>query len=230
MKPAFQLGTVMLVLAGTLVGRAQEFGDERPPPPFEMSLPEAPELDEPPGPPPGPKRPVDIWMDRLHRRNPEEFQRIQQLRHRDPEAFRMELASRLGRERLRRITGAHPRLRIFLESLPEPERRDVLEALVRAFRPEGPPPDAPGAELFRLREEIARLAAEFRQADDPGKREQLKIELRGKLGELFDAREQARAHHIERIKTEVSELERIMEIRRARRAEILERRLRELTE
>jgi hypothetical protein len=238
MKRSFLRTCLGIVLVGLAAPRgigAQGFAEEPPlsPPPGEMPPPESLDAPEPAGPPPGPEAPpVDIWMDRLHRRNPDEFRHFQRMRHQDPEGFRKELATRLGRERLEAGMAAHPRLRAFLETLPESERMEVILALSRVLRPEGPPPsrESAGPETQSLREDISRLAGEYRKTDDPEQRERLQAELRVKLGEMFDAREQDRAQHIERIQAEIAKLQQLLESRRARREEIIDRRLHELTD
>lgn len=227
-----------LLLAGFLAGLAwaagapaQDFDEAMPPPPMDQPPPPAsPDLAEPPGPPPGEAGPVDRWMDRLEKRNPEEYRRYREMREQDPEGFRRELAGRLGRERLQTVMNAHPRLRAFLESLPEPERVEVLQALGRALRPGGGPHE-PGntGPLRSLHEETARLAREYRQSSDPAQREQLRADLKLKLGELFDAREKGRADHIARIQAELAGLQEMLESRRANREDIIERRAQELT-
>ena len=215
-------------------GAQQEVAEEipPPPPPRAMPPPETMELAEPPNPPPGGEAPVDIWMERLKNRNPDEFQRFHRMRHQDFEGFRKELMTRLGQERMGVLMAAHPRLRAFLETLPEPERLEILQALGHAFRPDGPPtrldPDDP--ETRQLSEDLAGLARKYRETSDKDQREKLQSELRGKLGEMFDAREKSRARHIERIQSEAAKLQQMLDSRRSRREEIIERRLRELTE
>ncbi|MBU1693224.1 MAG: hypothetical protein KJ726_03000 [Verrucomicrobia bacterium] len=229
------LGIVLVCLAAALGAKAQEFEEPPPlgPPPDEMPPPGALDSPKTAGPPPGPEAPVDIWMNRMHQRNPDEFRRFQRMRHQDPEGFRKELVTRLGRKRLEASMAAHPRLRAFLETLPEPERMDVILALSRALRPEGPPTppnESAGPETRQLREDINRLAGECRKTDDPAQREKLQAELRVKLGEMFDTREKERERHISRIQSEIAKLQQMLESRRASREEIIERRLRELTE
>ncbi|MBP7830516.1 MAG: hypothetical protein KA248_11415 [Kiritimatiellae bacterium] len=223
--PRMALGLMLgfLALAGS--AGAQEPDEELPPPAME----EPPPGELAPPPPPAEGRPVDRWMERLERRNPEEYRRYQDMRHRDPEGFRRELAGRLGRERLQKALQAHPRLQAFLESLPEEERADILLALGRALRPEGPPPPHDEGPVQAGQGEIAKLAREFRTASDPAQREQIRADLKARLGELFDAREQRRREHIQRIQAEMTRLQGMLESRRASREEIIERRLQELT-
>ncbi|HOW97572.1 MAG TPA: hypothetical protein P5567_06540 [Kiritimatiellia bacterium] len=219
----FLTAGIIAGLAFAIRAAAQDFDEASPPPP------EAPDLAEPPGPPPGEAGPVDRWMERLEKRNPDEYLRYREMREKDPEGFRRELAGRLGRERLQTVMNAHPRLRVFLDSLPESERMDVLQALGRALRPGGPPHEPNAGELRPLHEEVARLAREYRQSTDQAQREQRRADLKLKLGELFDAREQGRADHIARIQAEVAKLQQALDSRRAQRDEIVERRLQELT-
>jgi hypothetical protein len=227
-------GALLFSMAAYPYAMAQESTAENPPPPLmrEMPPPESMELTEPPGPPPGVEAPVDIWMERLKNRNPDEFQRFHRMRHQDPEGFHKELRNRLGRERMGIISAAHPRLQMFLQSLSESERMEILQALGHAFRPDGPPPriEPDDPEARQWNEDLAGLARKYRETSDKDRREKLQSELRGKLGEMFDAREKSRARHIERIQSEAAKLQQMLDSRRSRREEIIERRLRELTE
>lgn len=223
--PRMALGLMLGFLALARGAGAQEPDLELPPPLLEAPPPSG---GPDPAPPPGGGHSVDRWMNRLEKRNPDEFRRYQDMRLRDPEGFRRELAGRLGRERLQKAVQAHPRLQAFLESLPEQERVEILISLGRALRPEGPPPPDEGP-IETGQGEIARLAREFQTTTDPAQRERIRADLKARLGALFDAREQRRTEHIQRIQAELARLQGMLESRRGNRDEIIERRLQELT-
>lgn len=236
MKTSRPLGTLGLCLLLTipLFAAGQEPPEEMPGPP-----PEDAEFMPPPGgPPPGeeglapPGPPVDQWMEHLRKERPEDFERLKQLRQDDPQAFRGALHQRLRQERIMRNLKDHPRVMEFLLGLPEQERDQVLRKLApggpgRGFRG---PPEVTNPEVMKLEAEAQRLAKSYRKAAGDDERAKIRGELQGKLETLFDLREQERARQIERIETDLGKLKKALEDRQAHRADIISRRLGELTD
>ena len=204
------------------------------PPPDAPSSNEASDRLTPPPPIPPPEdgfQPVDVWMNHLKDRDPEAYGHFRQMRQQDPDGFRREMFGRLRRAHIRAGMATHPRLREFLDKLPEAERQEVLAALSRLVEPRGgpPPEEATGGDLRPIQEQVGQLARQLKQSRSDQDREALRAELKAKLGVLFDARDQNRRRHIERMETEMTRLKTMLDARREKRDEIIERRLRELT-
>jgi len=77
--------------------------------------------------------------------------------------------------------------------------------------------------------ETYRLAAEFRQAPDQEEQSQIEDALRDMLSESFELKQQIRADEIGQAASQIGELRRLLDERSARKEQIIERRLRELT-
>ncbi len=86
------------------------------------------------------------------------------------------------------------------------------------------------ADLIRLEDEVEKLGDACRREKDEGKKNELRKELAGRLETLFDKKEEAARMHIERMEQDIKQLEGQLDNRRANRAKIIEKRLRELTE
>jgi len=250
---------LMAALAVTGVARAQEeppppdteafFGE---PPPDDMLMPppagEPPPEQAPPepgGPGDGPP-PVEQWLQHLQQENPAEFESLRKLREDDPQAFRHALHRRLLEQRLTDAVAAYPKLQEAFQSMPEEERIEALRKLIHIAGPpgmrRGPGGKGPGFQGMRgggpgkgsavrkLEEEAGELARSYQKADDEAAREKIKAELRAKLEQVFDTKEQERLQHIERAEKEMTRLKEMLETRRASRDEIIDRRLKDLTD
>ncbi len=80
-----------------------------------------------------------------------------------------------------------------------------------------------------LEMETYRLASEYRQARDQNEQGRIEIDLRDKLSESFELKQQIRADEITQAESQIDELRRLLNDRSARKEQIIERRLRELT-
>jgi hypothetical protein len=241
--------TIMLFAAGFVLSAAAQgphhgpsFDEEGPdllPPP--QQHPFAPPDFEPQSPP-------MRWMENLRRENPAEFERLQQLRHEDPRAFRQQLHQALkyerGMIRLRRF----PRIMQAVNEMPEEQRREFIEGF--SFPPEpdskqdrpqqqrrrfghpfppGPEGEPPNPEYNRLQGELNELVLAYRAANDPAEQQKLAGPIREILTQLFDLRGQTRLKHIERMEKDLERLRKNLSDRQAMRDSIIEIRFRELT-
>lgn len=77
--------------------------------------------------------------------------------------------------------------------------------------------------------ETFRLAGEYRQARDRDEQSRIEVALREKLSESFELKQQIRADEITQAESQIDELRRLLNERSARKEQIIERRLRELT-
>ena len=227
------------------------------PPPDDMLMP-PPDMDAmregmmPPGEPEqdgqrGRPAAIDRWLQKLQQENPEEFAALQKLRKEDPMAFRRAMHERLLKQRLKDAVEEYPQLQQAFMSMPEEERMEALKKLTFIAGPPGmrhggqgpkgqqggmrggPGPERDSA-TRQLEDQSGALARAYREASDPAEKEKILADLRGKLEQIFDAREQERLQHIDRAEKEMARLKEMLENRRARKAEIIDRRLKDLTE
>jgi hypothetical protein len=178
-----------------------------------------------------PKPHVERWLEHIREKDPEEFDRMKKLRASNPAEFRRALHRRLLRQRVADTLREAPRLKEFLAGLPETDREELVSRLERLGAPPGQgfAPEHPDPEVHRLEQETADLARRYRDAPDEGEKERLRDELRTKLEIAFDRRENARREHVKKIETDLDHLKKTIATRQAKRPEIIERRLQELT-
>ena len=218
------------------------------PPPDDMMMP-PPDAESmpgemaPPGMQTGTPPPVDRWLKRLQQENPQEFEALQKLRQEDPQGFRHAMHVRLLQQRLTDAVAAYPQLQQAFMSMPEEERLEALKKLTFIAGPpgmhrgQGPKgmrggPGGPGKDSAarKLEDEAGAIARTYRETSDPAEKEKILGDLRTTLEQIFDAREQERLQHIERAEKEMARLKEMLENRSSRRAEIIDRRLKDLTE
>lgn len=188
------------------------------PPAHEADAPPPP-MGEPRGPGPGGHPPVHRFFEHIKKTNPEEFERLRQLRESDPEAFREELTRRLTEARQRReeVGGVKPGGRRDAEFRPHP-RGDADAMQV----------DSP--ELDRLELETRERARSVREAGTADEREKARAALKASLEKSFDLRERLRAERLAKMETRLKKIRQMLDERQGRRDEIIERRVRELTD
>ena len=146
--------------------------------------------------------PVDRWLDHLKVKKPEEYMRLQKLRKEDPSEFNRVLHEHLWREQ--------------------------TKMGMREFRHGKQPPMNP--EIRKLEEETDQMSRAYRETTDPEKQKQFRVELRMKVQALFDLRETERLEHIQQIEADLANLKTTLDQRRKNRDQIIERRLKELTD
>lgn len=218
------------------------------PPPDDMLMPPPdaefmPEDMMPPGVQTGAPPPVDRWLKRLQQENPQEFEALQKLRQEDPQGFRHAMHVRLLQQRLADAVAEYPPLQQAFMSMPAEERLEALKKLTFIAGPPGmhrgqgpkgmrggPGGPGKGPATRKLEDEAGALAQAYRKTSDPAEKEKVLGELRAKLEQIFDAREQDRLQHIERAEKEMARLKEMLENRSSRRTEIIDRRLKDLTE
>lgn len=209
----------------------------QPPPPDSAPDATAWEDTAPPPPPPGDgpgtgqgdvrreHPPLQRFMEVLREQNPEEFDRLKKLREEDPEAFRRELHQRLQKERDRRGLQAG---RAMEQQPPEDRGRMGHHLQAGGPGPEGMNVRSP--ETDRLEQKSRELAQAYRVATDEVEKARLQAELKANLAESFDAREKLRHERFAQMENRIKKIRELMEQRQAQREEIINRRLKELTE
>jgi hypothetical protein len=176
----------------------------RPGPGHPRFSPDGPPPDAPPG------RHLEMWMERLAERDPEEYERLANLYRTNHPAFRRALHQRL-REARRRMA-AEP----FGMSGPHDGPSG------------GPDPGADNPEIAALREEIRDLATRHREALEGAERETLRERIRDRVVDLLRLREAERFDALERAEARLREIRGMLEARRGLEDEIVERRVRSL--
>ncbi len=268
---SFIRGLLIGSAVGVLLAAVQASAQVEPPPPGEeapwMMEPEPPphgepggdEMDRPRGPPmvergePGegrgnkkqgfvPGEIVDRYLGRLRERNPEEFDRLMELRKQDPIAFRGELQKKLLQERMRKIGEERPAIVEAIKSLPQADRDWLMG---RLMMPQGPgegrmmPPregGGPGGRepdrkaMMESENKLREKAQAFRNAATDEERNTLKEDLRKELAAVFDLKAGARKEELARLEAQVSKFKETLEKRNQNRDAIIDKRLKELTE
>lgn len=205
------------------------------PPPGEFEAP--PRFgDNPQGGPPGSRMEgrrssqlLERWLEHMRRANPEEFERLMNVREEDPEAFRRALRAR--RDQLREEGQPDrfqdgPRMQRFNTDTPPGERRrDMDESGQDRHRGWQRQPDDP--DIQALERKTRDLVERYREAPEE-ERTALRNQLREQLVKLFGLREKQRRRQIERMARKLEDLQRALEERAAQRDEIVARRLEEL--
>jgi hypothetical protein len=187
----------------------------------------------PDGPPGGTERAsVEQWMMELKERNPEEFEKMRRMREEDPEAFRQALHDKVRKVRAAFIAGRYPQLHAAIMALP-PEERDWILGRLQQHGPHAELRETgrrPSPEMEGLEKNAGELARAYRQAENPQDKRRIRAELSGVLEKLFDQREAMRARELENMERKIDALKADIEKRKSHRAEIIEARVKNLTE
>ncbi len=177
-----------------------------------------------PGPPPGPPPSIEKFFDIIRQRNPEEYERLRQLRETDPAAFRAEIAARIEQERIRRGIGAPP------GEGPGPRMAPRGDREFRRPRPgeEGDAMAVHSPEVEAHERKAREIAESLRAAKTDEERAARTRELRDELAQAFDLREQLRRERIKQMRERLEKVEAFLAARQANRDAILDRRVNEL--
>jgi len=162
------------------------------------------------------------WLQRLARRDTNEYGRLMALWHTNPRAFRRELRIRVDKARLRRALRPYPALRRAYEKLP-PDRQDAL--VEELFCPPFPHPRSGGGRLRLADARIRRLVAAYRSSADPEEKERLRRRIRQRLAEKFDETIGRHARRLERLRSQLEEVEAELRFRTAHRDDIIDHQL-----
>jgi hypothetical protein len=153
---------------------------------------------------PGGKKYVEAWLERLKESDPGEYDRLDQLREEQPEAFRQELRARLQQERTKKVLKDFPQIAETLENMSPEERQRFLKRFGQRHRPE---PGEERQEVFReLHQQIRKLAEAYAMADNEDLREDIRTQLKARLGQMHETQLQVRKQHLQNIEKEVEKL------------------------
>jgi len=172
---------LMITFAATMLASAQ------PPPPEDA--PPFRERNEDGRPSFRPASPLQQWMHQLAESDPEEFQRLQELRMKDPEAFRQATREKLSELGLKRLQAARPAVYEAFINLPEEDRQWLADRLLLPNM--GPPHDRPGRSgegPHRDKNQgIDRaLIRAYKQAATEEEKNTARDQIREKLSSLYD--------------------------------------------
>ena len=179
-----------------------------PPPP-------EPAFDEPPPGPPPPH--VQRFFEVMRERDPEEFERMRQLRESDPAAFRAELGERLRKARERQAGGDFKPTGQPGEG-PGPHRRPRRDGQGDALFVNSP-------ELRELEAGAGHLIRQIRELEAGPERSEAIASLRDTLTRAFDLRQQLRRTRVAEMKERLLEVESLLDKRELERAQVIEHQL-----
>lgn len=167
---------------------------------------------------------VDVWLKRVKTHDPQEFERLSKLRQENPEAFQKELKERL--EKIRANKRGDLSLDVAASFKSAPGERGAFAA---RSRDGGKQRDPHQADLNKQEQEIHKLAASYKTATSAEK-QKLQAELKKKITDVFELREQSRRESIQRLEVQLVQLKKDADNRKSNRDAIIERRLKELAE
>lgn len=213
---------ILLVLLVTAV-----VASAQPPP----NAPPRPDMPGPDGPREA-RRALDRWMNQMQQAHPEDYERLMQLKETDPEAFQAELRARRDRLRNRNLEAGMaemPRFREMMEEMPPEERKNMAERFSRIMRSQYKHPGHDNRQVAAGEQKTRELAKAYRAAPEAEK-ETLRAELRTQIEQVFALRDAQNQRQIDEAEKHLQRLKDALGKRREFRNEIVERRLRELTE
>lgn len=179
---------------------------------------------EPPPPGPPPHQPpehemVHRWMNQLRRQSPEEFERLEELRINDPQAFHDEIRQRVHSRRMRKRFGAHSEMAEQFMELPPDERHKLARELFRMERGDQPPlEDA-------YRSKLESLVETYQNTLDETERETLLQEIKSTMNTWFDLHTEQRKKTLSDLQSKINRLEARLEKRQARKDQIIDEQL-----
>ncbi len=174
--------TIVLVITFT----APMAASAQPPPGEPPPLRERHENGKPPF---RPASPLQQWMHQLAESDPEEFQRLQDLRMKDPEAFRQATREKLTEHGLKRLQTARPAVYDAIINLPEEDREWLADRLLNPNM--GPPPDRPGRDGKGPRRDKESgidhtLIRAYKKAETEEEKSAARDQIRATLSTLYD--------------------------------------------
>jgi hypothetical protein len=171
-------------------------------------------------------------MNQMQQTHPEDHARLMQLKETDPEAFQAELRTRRDRLRNRNLEAGMaemPRFREMMEEMPPEEREDMAERFSRMMRSQYKHPGRDHRQVAAAEQKTRELAKAYQAAPEVEK-DTLRAELRTQIEQVFALRDEQNQRQIEEAEKNLQRLKDTLGKRRGLRKEIVERRLRELTE
>jgi hypothetical protein len=174
---------------------------------------------------------VEMWLEQLKQKSPQEFEKARKLREENPEEFRRHLREKVASMKMRGGLEERPEIARAIKALPETDREWLLQRLQAGdrFGMRGGMPDMRGGGTPEMeRGELAtRELVQKARAATGEERARLRAELKTELGRLFDLREKYRAEQLRMVEQQVTSIREQLQERSAKRDEIIEHRLKE---
>lgn len=170
---------------------------------------------------------VERWLETVKESDPDEYQRLTELRDENPAAFRVETRQRLHDARLmRRMREDHPDLHERLTAMPREERDRMRQALRSAYM-DDPMRSARHRRTMHLdmrrNETVRALIERWRIAETPEEQEEVRSELRAHLGDVFDQHTEEQEEDIRRAEEQLERLRQIHAERQGKRDDWIDR-------
>ena len=173
--------------------------------------------------------PVDLWLNHLRVRDPDEYARLTELRMKDPDKFHAEMHKKLQHQQSLEVLDKNPRFKQMFDQLPEEERTRITELISQPVMRKGPGKHGkPDPEIEKLEAETGELACLYQEAPDAAEKQKIKDTIRSKLETLFDLRQKDREQMIARMEKKMADLRKNLDEKKGRREEIIDRRLKDL--
>lgn len=174
---------------------------------------------------------TERWMSHLREQRPEEFERLQELRQKDPELFRKELHVRLRREVGSRLQNEHPAIHDAIKNLPEPEREWLFS---RIAGPDGPGPRMGDGHAFRppdeqRDEDFGPALRAYRQSASEVERTQARRKLRAEIQTSLERKNQRRREELDQLEARLKQMREQLDAREAQAAALIDAKLDEIT-
>ena len=177
-------------------------------------------------------RHVHRLMQRIKEHDPDEYDRLEQLREDNPDAFHQALREKLQKHRkFRRQIKDYPEMQEAFRDMPSPRQELFMDALGDGHqkRGNGRGIDKNKLELHKMEREAQELARAYRHAVDDDAREEILGSLREHLSRSFDMREARRKQAIAHMESKLHSLKESLDDREASRNKIIENRINQLT-
>ncbi len=152
---------------------------------------------------PEPASPIRRWMMELREEDPEEFERLQQMRLENPRAFRDIISDRLEKTAMERLRDKRPAVHDALMSLSEEDRSWVMERMSGHGMHSSKKERGKENSTSSLRQ----LARDYREAANEGERSAIRERLEEELGQLYDQRLEDRRAQLDEIRDRLRVME-----------------------
>lgn len=164
--------------------------------------------------PPGfePAAPIHKIMMDMRENDPEEFERLQELRMRDPQAFRRETRVIAGNALLEKLKIERPSIHAAIMSLSEEDRAWLFERFAKGgMGMPGMPPPPPGDEREDASSPVRALVKAYRNANSDEERESIRGQVREKLSMLYDERIKEREDQLRDVEGKLEHIRKALE-------------------
>ncbi len=162
---------------------------------------------------------IERWLERLRERDPEQYERLIELRETEPWAFRLALRRRWQETRIdQQLQAEHPDFYQYWQQLDPAEQQSIRELLARPVHSEREPRPARRGPLGRQlgqHAEARQLVAAWRATDDEAERAEVEARLRAWLNAQLETQIAEQEAEIAETEAALNRLRETLERRRA---------------